>query len=326
MSGEQTDPPSRDLDDALRDALRLADAIDPASDGLDQIRTKIVARQERRGFGWDFLPWIGGIRLGRWRSFRLSGGWLITALRAVIERFRPDPSRSGWFGWLRPAAAVATGLFVVAGASWAVAALPDISPSHGRSHATHSVRPSAQHHHRPASSSSSSYPTGSGPGGYVGPGGSGTQPGAAASCSPTPTTSPSGTPTGSPSPSPSGTPTGSPSPSTSPSGTPTPSTNNSPGSSPTPEVSSSGSPAAQVTPEAIQHALLTVRLSRSGPARSGLSRSGARRPGLSHSGRRVTQVTSAYDSPAPAPSDSAPSPTASLTPQPNPSPSSPCAG
>ena len=157
MSGELTGPPSRDLDDALRDALRLADSIEPASDGLDQIRTQIVAHQARRGFRWDFLPWIGGIRLGRWRSFRLSGGWLITALRAVIERFRPDPSRTGWFGWLRPAAAVATGLFVVAGASWAVAALPDISPSHGRSHPTHSVRPSAEHHHRAASSSS--YPT-----------------------------------------------------------------------------------------------------------------------------------------------------------------------
>ena len=41
-----------------------------------------------------------------------------------MDRFRPDQGLSGWVAWLRPAAAVATGLLVVVGASLAIAALP----------------------------------------------------------------------------------------------------------------------------------------------------------------------------------------------------------
>jgi len=125
MSSETSGPPQRDFDAALRDALRLAaESVEPGADGLDRIRSKIVARPARRGVPWRS---VAAGRRGTsvpWGPFRLSAGWLATAFDAVLERFRPDPSRAGWFGWLRPAAAIATGLFVVTAASWAVAALP----------------------------------------------------------------------------------------------------------------------------------------------------------------------------------------------------------
>src|ERR1700722_6284666 len=156
------DPIAPELNVALRAALRLAaDSIEPTNDGLDKIQTKIVARKTARASRWRARPArVGGADESWWRSLRPSIDWLLIrawlagALGAVIERFRPDPGRIGWLGWLRPIAAVGTGLFVVAGASWAVAALPSaINPnSSTRSvHATASSTP-RQHHRTDAAS------------------------------------------------------------------------------------------------------------------------------------------------------------------------------
>ncbi len=142
------------LNAALRLALRqAADSIEPADNGLDKIRTKIVARQS--GTSWH--RWSR--RAIGWRPDR---AWLSGLIAAVIERFRRDPSRIGWLGWLRPAAAAATGLFVVTAASWAVAALPGAitSSSEGRPIRTFTGSPT----HHPTTST---MPYSTGPGGVV---------------------------------------------------------------------------------------------------------------------------------------------------------------
>src|ERR1700722_13961206 len=131
------DPIAPELNVALRAALRLAaDSIEPTNDGLDKIQTKIVARKTARASRWRARPArVGGADESWWRSLRPSIDWLLIrawlagALGAVIERFRPDPGRIGWLGWLRPIAAVGTGLVGGAGAPWAGARPPERAQS-----------------------------------------------------------------------------------------------------------------------------------------------------------------------------------------------------
>src|SRR5579863_8602578 len=217
-------------DTALRAALfAAAESVEPADDGLARIRAKISESQTgpaRRRFGRRVAgePW--------WRSLLPPRGWLPAVAATVAERFRPDPNRAGWFGWLRPVAAVGTGLFVVTAAAVAVAALPAaLGPSSatGRSvRPVHTKTHNPKHHRSPAFTSSGSGSTG--PSGQSGG-------------SPTGSPQPTGTPTCSPSGSPSTSPSGSPSPSGSSSGgSPTPTDTSTTGS---PSSSDSTSPAPQ---------------------------------------------------------------------------------
>lgn len=250
---------SAEQDSALRAALfAAAESVEPGDDGLAKIRSKIIASQAGRA------KWRFGVRAAGepwWRSFLPPRGWLPAVAAAVADRFRPDPNRAGWFGWLRPAAAVGTGLFVVTAASWAVAALPAAIAPNGRTGG--SVRPPGptnshhpKHPRTPGFTSSGNGPVGpSGQsGGKQGGGGGVPLPTGTASCSPTatPSTTPSGTPsTG-------GTPTDGGSPTPTDGGTSTSTDSTSPASqdsstdSPTPgAVSSAGSttdPASQPAP------------------------------------------------------------------------------
>src|SRR6185437_13651057 len=228
-------------DSALRKALTTAaESIEPADDGLDRIRSKILAGQAAQRVRWRFgmpaagQPW--------WRSLLPPRGWLPAVGAAVVDRFRPDPNRAGWFGWLRPAAAVGTGLFVATAASWAVAALPAaISPSSTTGGPVTS--PSATKSHHPRKPSTPGFTTGSGsvgPSGQNGgkPGGGGAGPTVTPSCSPsgTPSATPTGTPSTSGTPSSSPTPTDTSTPTDTPtdSGSTTPAAAGSSTSSPTP--------------------------------------------------------------------------------------------
>src|SRR5258707_7949093 len=133
MSHRRPDPSHPGLEQALRHALRVAaDSVEPGADGLDRIHGKIAARPRVVHSGWQttYLAGLLGVlsTVGRFADPAVI--WLRYWTGAVAERFRPDLGRVGWLGWLRPAAAIATGLLVVAGASWAIAALPQaIAPS-----------------------------------------------------------------------------------------------------------------------------------------------------------------------------------------------------
>src|SRR5271166_4755982 len=108
MTHRRPDPRQANLDGVLRHALRLAaDSVEPAAGGLDRIRSKIAARQSARARGWSIAVGAAGgaARGSRWR-LNPAGLWLASAFAAVAERFRPDPNRAGWIGWLRPLAAV----------------------------------------------------------------------------------------------------------------------------------------------------------------------------------------------------------------------------
>src|SRR5712692_4781412 len=127
------DPRQAALENVLRNALRVAaDSIEPAADGLERIRAKISARRRLQlPRWWTAIPIV--ILLSLLRRLEPAVIWARYAAGVVANRFRPDSERAGalgWLGWLRPAAAVATGLFVVAAASWAIAALPqEFSPA-----------------------------------------------------------------------------------------------------------------------------------------------------------------------------------------------------
>ncbi|HEY3903404.1 MAG TPA: hypothetical protein VGM14_05850 [Streptosporangiaceae bacterium] len=225
---------SAEQDNALRTALfAAAESVEPGDDGLARIRAKIVAGQTKRA-QWRF----GGRAAGEpwWRSLLPPRGWLPAVVAAVADRFRPDPNRAGWFGWLRPAAAVSTGLFVVTAASWAVAALPAaIAPNGGTGGSVKPPAPTRTQH--PKKSHSPGFtPSGSGSAGPSGqPGGKGGGGGAP------PTGTPSCSPPGSPSTAPSGTPSTTGTPSLSASPTPTTPTGTD-STSPAPDESSTSSP------------------------------------------------------------------------------------
>src|SRR5215472_832200 len=241
MRYRRVDPYPHEYDGALRTALHMAaDPVEPGAEGLDQIRAKIAAKQSaRRKLGW----WTAAAQGGSpwWHALLPPRGWFPAAVGAVVERFRPDPLRAGLFGWLRPAAAVITGLFVATAASWAVAALPSaLSGSRPPGHQT-----SPSYTHTPGHSASGRQGYTNTTGGGTTPSGQGSSGGTTGattpSCSPTPTGSPTTSPSGSPSPTTTPSSSGSPTPTTTPSGTPPPTafsttttpTQNTPTSSPT---------------------------------------------------------------------------------------------
>jgi len=252
MSSHTSEPFPGDFDRTIRDALMAAaDSVEPGADGLDRIRAKIVVRHATRASRWHAGPSRGA---AGWKPFHVTGTWVSALIEAVIERFRPDPTRAGWLGWLRPAAAIATGVFVVTAASWAVAALPAaIAPVNNWRH-YHSTTPQP----RSLSGSASRSRYSSSGGGTTGPGGQNGNTGGGGSATPSCSPSGGGTPSGSPSASPSTTPSGSPSPSTSPStgtATPTsPATSTEPAATPSstlsPGQNQSSSPAATQSPDA----------------------------------------------------------------------------
>jgi hypothetical protein len=251
MSHRRPDLREAGLEHALRHALRLAvDSVEPAADGLDRIRTKIEARPRVARTGWRTAYPTGLLGLLRtvWRYLEPAIIWLRYWTGAVAERFRPDEGRVGWFGWLRPAAAVATGLLVVTGASWAIAALPqqfspaDDSHSFGGPGSSTSAHSSAQNGSQAGGSTESSSP---------GPRGSAQAPLSCRTPSPTSSASASSTPTQSASASP--TPS-----STTPSPTPSSST---PTGSPTGSPSGSPSANSSVSGQAKQSALALPQLS-----------------------------------------------------------------
>lgn len=320
MSSETSGPPQRDFDAALRDALRLAaESVEPGADGLDRIRSKIVARPARRGVPWRSVGVRrGGTSVPR-EALRLSAGWLATAFDAVLERFRPDPSRAGWFGWLRPAAAIATGLFVVTAASFAVAALPSGGGSTSSSGALQ-TSPSPRHHSRSVKSVTS-YPS-TGNSGVVNPGGAASHPAGTASCSPTPTGSPSTSPSGSPSPSSpttSSTATPSPSNTTPAAGSGTPSDSPSPSSSADPLSSPSVSPSPEVSPESTGKSLLSPDAAEDAAGAVQLPGSADRGTGSLRPAAETTPDPSPSATPAPSPV-----PSATVTPQPPSGSATPC--
>ncbi len=262
MSGFQ--PGNGDLDQALRSALHLAvDSVEPGTDGLDQIQAKIAARQAARSrlrLNYRFWQYL---RFWRRRSqpddHRTA--WVLAALAEVSERFRPDPGRPGWFSWLRPAAAVITGLFVVGAAGLAVAALPAaINNVTGHKHHSTPGGHSPSHSHT-ASGSQQSYPS---PGiGNIGgaPPPIGSQGAPNPAVSPSCTNSPTQTPTISPS-SPPDTTAPSTNPSTSASTPPDTNTPSPPASSanttPSPAAPTSPAvPASSASPNATGKALLS---------------------------------------------------------------------
>src|SRR6266851_471253 len=118
----------RDLEDVLRRSLRTATlSVEPGADGLDRIRSRITARRPAPS-GWNMAELTG--RAGPSSSvlrylLRVSTGPR-APLYAVVQRFRPRSDGIGWNRWLRPAAAVATGVFVVLAGSWALTALPRV--------------------------------------------------------------------------------------------------------------------------------------------------------------------------------------------------------
>ncbi|HEX5187961.1 MAG TPA: hypothetical protein VFW16_00365 [Streptosporangiaceae bacterium] len=218
-----------------------ADTIEPAGDGLDRIRTKIAAGPPApvtpagwAGWSTRYLTALLAALSTAIRFVEPAGIRIRYAYGAVVDRFRPEQGAVGWVAWLRPAAAVATGLLVVVGASWAITALPptliNTSGNSGPAPAgSSSSRPSSANH---GGVNGSSGPISQGGTGVVSASatctaGSGSAT-ATSSGSPTPSSpSPTGTPTStssSPSPSPpsssSGTGTGSPSDTPTPTGTP----------------------------------------------------------------------------------------------------------
>jgi hypothetical protein len=118
----------RDLEDVLRRALHTAaQSVEPGADGLDRIRSRISARRPVPS-GWNMADLAG--RAGPSSSvlrnlLRVSIGPR-APLYAVVQRFRPRSDDIGWNRWLRPAAAVATGVFVVLAGSWAFTTLPQV--------------------------------------------------------------------------------------------------------------------------------------------------------------------------------------------------------
>src|SRR5215469_13876024 len=265
MSSRRVDDPRQhEFDSALRNALHTAmESVEPGADGLDQIRTKIAARRSaRRKLAWRTAA-AQNAHGSWWRSFVPARDWLPAVVGAVVERFRPDPNRAGWFGWLRPAAAVTTGLFVLTAASWAAAALPGVINPHG-STTMSSSSPKPLHHRTSASVLPNS--SGSGIAGATQPGHGSPNPSSTATCT-SGATSPNGSPTSSGSPSQTGSPTpsGSTSPSTSPSTSAsqtTPPTSPSVGGGTPGSSASAGSGAAPVpttSPDATAEALQSMQ-------------------------------------------------------------------
>jgi hypothetical protein len=221
---------TRNEREMLRQALQLADRIEPTGDGLQRIQARLRPPRPLP------IAWAEGA----WTFLRMR---IPAALEAFIEllrgmaslaweRFGPNrgtsAGRSRTFGWLRPAAALGVTVFIVAaGTYFAINTQQGISPSasnavhsagggggaggsqgnrggtnaQGRSTlgVGHSRRPTAKPTCRPAKPAGGA-PSASGSGGQI--------QGASPSASPTDTVSPSPTATGSSTPTPGATSTG----------------------------------------------------------------------------------------------------------------------
>jgi hypothetical protein len=245
MSNPRSEPRQRDLEDALRRALRTAaDSVEPAADGLDRIRSRICARRPVPT-GWNMAELAGPAVNGNpvLRNLLPVSIAAQAAFHAVVQRLRPGPDGIGWYRWLRSAAALATAFVVVLAGSWAITALPQvIAPSAsngsapgsggGRVPVTSSSGPAAPRTGSQSPVASPSYPTSSAtyPTGHRGK----SSPSASSpSASPALSSSPSAGPA------PSSSPSASPAPSSSPSASPTPSASCSPSASPSPSASNS---------------------------------------------------------------------------------------
>lgn len=254
MSHRRPDPGQAGLERALRHALRLAvDSVEPTGDGLDRIRARIAARPRAVRTGWPtrHLAGLLAVLSTVWRFGEPAVIWLRYWTGAVTERFRPELGRVGWLGWLRPAAAVATALLVVTGASWAIAALPQAISSAGDSHrytnqGSGGSTPGSAHHSPQPGSGTGSSTAGHKASPHVSPSCRTSSPAPTGLASSSPAHSP--TPSRTPSPSPSPSPSSSSSPS---SGSPSPS------SSPTGPVPASATVPAQTIQSAISAAIAT---------------------------------------------------------------------
>src|SRR6266568_557621 len=123
-----------DHEEILRRALRsAADLVEPSADGLERIRARLSPPRPA------FLAWV---MVGYAEAVKPLLGyldplveWLRAALGPIIERFKParpdaaHPQRR--YAWLRPAAAMATAVFVVAMGAFALTALPQVISQSG---------------------------------------------------------------------------------------------------------------------------------------------------------------------------------------------------
>ena len=225
MTHRRPDPSQAGLEEALRRALHAAvESVEPAANGLDRIRTKIAVRSISRSF--DFAMGDLPPKVTRRRARPLIAR-MTPAFRLLGTRLAPlRTAAMGGFGWMRPAAAVVTGMVVVAVASWVIVALPQaVRPTSNAAGLGHT--PQQNQASGPGSPKRGTQSHGSA---SAGP-----------SATPTPTqscTPPAAGPRKSRKPSPNPSPSGSASPSPSPSATPSPS------ASPSPSVSPSASPSA----------------------------------------------------------------------------------
>src|ERR1700735_1984722 len=223
-----------DFDEVLRRALHAAaDSVQPAGDGLERIRARLT-RPVPLPVAWVMASYrsASGAVLSR---LRLLATWMEPAaarLRPVlgpaVERVRPVWSGGARlqhrYAWLRPAAAAATVVAVVAMGALALKELPQaISPAASNQSITNGQPGS--HPGNTAEDGNATPFASTGPAGVAPNKGSGTPKSGCSpstSASPSPTVSPSPSASGSPRPSPSPRPTPSPSRSPSPTGGPSP--------------------------------------------------------------------------------------------------------
>ncbi len=282
-------------DDALSRALHSAvDAVQPAADGLERIRARLGTPRP--------LPVAWATHAPR-AAARLAAGrldWLLEAIRPVLgpllpvlARLRPAQPDLGRvqrrYGWLRPAAAMATIVAVVAMGALALKELPQaISPNSY----THTLGPGHHGGHPggPAVTGSGSQlspgatSSGSASGRSHGTASPSCPPSASAPASPTPSPSTSVSP--SPTTSPTVSPTPTPSSSVSPSPTPTPT----PSDATSPAPSSDSAPA--TSPAAAEDAAAAAPAGQAGPA-----------PAMPGSSGKVPSVTALSASSCPSPAD-----------------------
>ncbi len=229
-----------------------AESIEPRSDGLDKIQTRLRPRPYPLLIAWAEAIWM---RLGMWvpEGAYSAGHQLAAKLRTVSERFLRGPDRDSQApgGLLRPLVAFGIAVFIVAVGAYVAIEVPAVvSPASG-----HGAQQNPGHNGQGnpggvAGNSSSAFPS-SGSGRSTGASGNASSPypvltpppgpcahsSASSSKSPGPTATPTQTGTGSPSPS--GTPTP----------TPTP-TSSTPTSSASPS-SAAGTADAQATTDAV---------------------------------------------------------------------------
>lgn len=263
----------QDYEAILRRCLHAeAESVEPGGDGLQRIRARLKKPQP------FLVAWLladSDVARPVFNGLEAAGDWCLQALRSVTDRFRPAVTVYGrGLGWLRPAAAMTTAIFVVAAGVFAAMELPQAISQTG------SLQLPFLQGSRPGGGSGRPHENGHGtlmpgavaPGG--GPGGGSRPAGSSPSCSPSgtgkhgqppaPSSSPSSTPSSTPSssPSPSSTPT--------PTSTPTPSPTPTPSDSATPSVSSAtgaadASDASYANPAVT---LLSVELAPPSPAAS----------------------------------------------------------